>query len=94
MSNLQEGFIELRCCGTSLGFVNAHPFTATAIKRVHAIQQKLGDAWAEDVEAKALMADKASYGPPPDGTPILLSCARCGAYFTWVGGVPAQAASS
>jgi hypothetical protein len=27
MSDLQEGFVELRCCGESIGFVNARSFT-------------------------------------------------------------------
>jgi hypothetical protein len=89
-----DGFVELKCCGESVGFVNARPFTAAASLRFAAIQQTLGNAWTEDAEAKAIVADPASYGPPPDGTPILFSCERCGAHFTWIGGVPMQAGSS
>ena len=89
-----DGFVELKCCGASVGFVNPRLFTAAASKRFAAIQQKLGNTWTEDPEAKALVADPASYGPPPDGTPILFSCGRCGAHFTWIGGVPVRASSS
>lgn len=94
MNNLQNGFVELKCCGDSVGFVNARPFTAQASARFTALQQKLGNAWPEDDETKALIADPTSYGPPPDGTPILFSCGRCGAHFTWISGVPVQVVSS
>jgi len=89
-----DGFIEIRCCGTSVGYVNARPFTPEASTRFCEIQQRLGDAWSKDAEAQAIVADSASYGPPPDGTPILFSCDKCGAKFTWVGGLPVQAAAT
>ncbi len=91
---MTDGFVELKCCGESVGFVNARPFTTAASARFAALQQKLGDTWAEDPEARALVADPASYGPPPDGTPILFSCGRCGAHFTWIRGVPVQAGAT
>ena len=89
-----DGFVELKCRGASVGFVNPRLFTTAASERFTAIQQKLGNAWVEDPEAKALINDPASYGPPPDGTPILFSCGRCGANFTWIGGVPVRGTSS
>lgn len=95
MSNLMgDGFVELRCCGESVGFVNASPFTPEANARFCAIQQRLGNAWTEDAEAKALIADPASHGPPADGTPILFSCDKCGAKFAWAGGLPVRVSSS
>lgn len=91
---LGDGFVELRCCGDSIGFVNARSFTAQASARFCALQQKLGNAWPANAETKVLIDDPASYGPPPDGTPILFSCGSCGARFTWIGGVPVQAAAT
>jgi len=88
------GFVELRCCGAHAGFVNARPFTPEASERFTAIQQKLGNAWQEDAEAKWLIADPASYGPPSDGTPILFPCATCGAKFAWAGGRPVPISST
>jgi hypothetical protein len=89
-----DGFVELRCCGESAGFVNARPFTPQANERFCALQQKLGNAWPEDAAAKKLMADPASYGPPADGTPILFPCGKCGAKFAWAGGRPVQISST
>ena len=85
-----DGFVELRCCGQSAGYVNARLFTPQANERLCALQQKLSNAWPEDAEGKALIADPASYGPPADGTPILFPCRTCGAKFAWAGGRPVQ----
>lgn len=89
-----DGFVELRCCGQSAGFVNARLFTLEANERFCAIQQRLGNEWTDDSEAKALLTDPASYGPPTDGTPILFSCGKCGAQFAWAGGRPVQISST
>jgi hypothetical protein len=89
-----EGFIELRCCGASAGFVNARSFTPEASARFVDIQQRLGNAWTEDAAGKALIADPASYGPPADGTPILFPCGTCGAKFSWAGGRPVKISST
>lgn len=89
-----DGFVELRCCGQSAGFVNARLFTPEANDRFCAIQQRLGNAWAEDPEGKAIVADPASYGPPADGTPILFPCGTCGAKFSWIGGQPVKISST
>lgn len=95
MSNLfGNGFVEIRCCDGSVGYVNARPFTQDASNRFAAIQQRLGAAWAQDAEAQAIVADPDSYGPPPDGTPILFSCTKCGAHFAWAGGLPKRVLSS
>lgn len=91
---LGDGFIELRCCGQSAGFINARPFTPATNERFCAIQQKLGNAWTEDAEAKALVADPESHGPPPDGTPIMFPCNTCGAKFVWAGGRPVKISST
>jgi hypothetical protein len=89
-----DGFIELRCCEQSLGFVNARLFTAEANERFCALQERLGNAWGADPEGKALMEDPASYGPPADGTPVLFPCGMCGATFTWIGGRPVRVSST
>lgn len=89
-----DGFVELRCCEKSIGYVNARPFTPETSKRFVAIQQRLGNAWVDDDEAKKLMTDPASYGPPSDGTPILFPCSTCGAAFAWAGGRPVQISST
>ena len=89
-----DGFVELRCCGQSAGFVNARLFTPEANERFCTLQQRLGNAWVEDSEGKALVADPASYGPPADGTPILFPCGTCGAKFAWAGGRPVQVSST
>lgn len=91
---MSDGFVELRCCGQSAGFVNARLFTLEANERFSALQQRLGNAWVDDPEGKALVADPASYGPPSDGTPILFPCSKCGATFTWAGGRPIRVSSS
>ena len=85
-----DGFVELRCCGKSAGYVNARPFTPEASERFSAIYQKLGNAWTEDAEAQALLADPTSYRSPADGTPIQFTCGTCGATFAWIGGRPVQ----
>lgn len=85
-----DGFVELRCCGQSIGFVNARLFTPEANARFCALQQTLGNDWINDPEGKALMEDPGSYGPPADGTPILFPCGTCGATFAWAGGRPVQ----
>lgn len=89
-----DGFVELQCCGESIGYVNARPFTPEANARFCELQQRLGNAWPEGDEGKALIADPASYGPPADGTPILFSCGKCGAHFAWAGGRPVQISST
>ena len=89
-----DGFVELRCCEKSLGYVNSRPFAPEASKRFAAIQQKLGNAWVDDDEAKELLKDPASYGPPSDGTPILFPCSTCGTKFAWAGGRPVQISST
>lgn len=95
MSNqMGDGFIEIQCCGDSVGFVNARLFTPEANDRFCAIQQALGNAWTEDAEAKALIADPASYVPPADGTPVMFACGTCGATFAWAGGRPVQISST
>ena len=91
---LEEGFVELRCCGESVGFVNARLFTPEASARFSAIQQRLGNAWVDDAATKELLKDPASYGPPSDGTPILFPCSTCGAKFAWAGGRPVQISST
>lgn len=89
-----EGFVELRCCDRSVGFVNARLFTPEANERFTALQQRLGNAWVNDPDGMALVEDPASYGPPADGTPILFPCGICGATFTWAGGRPARVSST
>lgn len=91
---LEDGFVEIRCCGESAGFVNTRPFTPEASERFCAIQQRLGNAWVDDAEAKALIADPAAHGPPPDGTPVAFRCGHCGAHFKWAGGAPVRIAAS
>lgn len=83
-----DSFIEIVCCEQSVGYVNGQLFTPEANQRFCAIQARLGNAWTEDVEAKALIADPASYAPPADGTPIAFGCTKCGAKFIWVSGRP------
>jgi hypothetical protein len=91
MSNLTgEGFVEIRCCGDSVGYVNARTFTSAANERFCAIQQEKGNAWQEDAEAKELIADPTSYESPADGSPIAFWCEKCGAKFAWAGGRPVQ----
>jgi len=89
-NQMGDDFVELRCCGDSVGYVNAHLFTPAANERFCAIQQKIGNAWTDDAEAKVLIADPASYGPPADGTPVMFACGKCGARFAWAGGRPVQ----
>ena len=87
-------FVEVRCCGDLIGITNAHPLTPDAVRTFCALQQRVGNAWVDDAEAKALFADPASYTTPADGEPIAFGCTTCGAKFAWAAGSPTKVASS
>ena len=83
-------FIEVLCCGTCVGITNARPLTPVALRKFCAIQQRVGNAWVDAVEATELLADPASYTEPADGTPIAFACGTCGSRFVWAAGRPAK----
>jgi hypothetical protein len=85
---IRDEFRQVRCCGILAGVVNTRPFTPAAINRFCEIQNRIGNDWRNDPEAKELLADPTSYAPPPDGTPCAFTCKSCGAAFLFVGGVP------
>ena len=87
------GFVAVECCGEVAGYANPSPFTVEAAAHFEAIRQRhvspfdpLGNAWSDDPEAKALIADPTAHGTPEDGTRMPFTCRRCGAAFTWAGG--------
>ena len=87
------GFVEVTCCGKSLGFSNPRPFTLIAARRFEEIRQSHvtaddphGNGWATDREAKALIEDPAAHEAPDDGARLPFACGACGASFVWAGG--------
>jgi hypothetical protein len=85
-----DAFVEVCCCGTRVGVTNARPLAPVALRKFCTIQQRVGNAWVNAVEATELLADPASYTTPADGTPIAFGCGTCGAKFVWAAGRPAK----
>jgi len=83
-----DEFRPIRCCGVLVGVVNTRPFTPEASARFCEIQSRVGNGWPDDPDAKRLIADPASYAPPPDGTACPFGCLTCGATFVFVDGEP------
>jgi len=87
------GFIAVECCGEIVGYANPKPFSKASAARFEEIRQRhvspfdpLGNAWSDDPEAKALIADPSAHATPDDGTRMPFSCKTCGAAFVWAGG--------